>query len=190
MIPFVKPDITVINRVIYYSTLLRDIRITLLQLRKTMIMIRGLGLTIPSFNDLNNIEVQLIRRMQEIEAICKQLLQPLFEGINFGHEYLNHWAIPMSDVEKGYCELEEILQFKDHRPILFGRKFILLLQDYEDTTLGKFYGGELIELSKAIHFIEKIPGKVNNKKKGLYDAIRDSIELALRYRTSKTLSNE
>jgi hypothetical protein len=185
---FVKPDSTVIERVIYYSILVRDIRITLLQLRKTKIMMRGLGIMNLNFNDLTENELKLIHHDEEIQNACKQLLLPLFEGIDFGHKYLNHWVIPMSDIKQGYCELEEILQYKSNRPLLFGRKFVLLLGDYTDPTLGKFYSGELIELSKAIHFIDKIPPK-KDKVKGLYDAIRNSITLASRQR-SKIYLNE
>jgi hypothetical protein len=151
-----------------------------------MILIRGLGLTVPSYKDLIEVETELINRANEIQHSCMLLLTPLLEGIDFGHKYLDHWAIPMSDIKNGYCELEEIVQYKEGKPLLFGRKFILLLYDYEDESLGRFYGGELIELSKAIHFIDNIPQK-KDKIRGLYDAIISSIQLASRYKISNKL---
>lgn len=187
---FVKPNQNVIDRVIYYSILRRDIRVSLFQLRKAIIMIRGLRITIVSSPEMRDTEMELIRAVDSLENSCRLLLEPLFEGINFGHKYFNHWSIPMHDIHKGYCELEEIIQYKEDKPVIFGRKYILLLYDYTDSTLGKFYGGELIELSKAIHFIDNIPEK-KDKLKGLYDAITSSIELSMRYhRTSNILSNE
>jgi hypothetical protein len=186
MICFVKPDATAINRVVYYSILLRNIRITLLQLRKTMLLIRGLNITIPSFEDLRDVEQELIHRAEEIQHACRLLLQPLLSGINFGHEKLNHWALSMNDIKCGYCELEEIISYKNDKPETFGKKFILLLSDYEDSTLGKFYSGELIPLEKAIHFVDNIPEK-EDKVKGLYDAMVESITTAMRYRQSKMI---
>jgi hypothetical protein len=186
---FVKPNQTAINRIVYYSILQRDLRVTLLQLRKAMIMLRGLAFTIPSFNDLRAVELELISRSEEVQNNCKLLLLPILGNIDFGHKYLNHWAISMNDIKNGYCELEEIIQYKHGRPLIFGRKYILLLYDYQDSTLGKFYGGEIIELAKAIHFIDNIPPQ-KDKVKGLYDAILNSIELAMRYRTSNTLSHD
>jgi len=189
MIDFVKPDKSVINRVIYYSILIRDIRVTLLQLRKAMIMIRGLRITVPSFSDLREVETELIRRQNEVMQSCMLLLSPLLEGIDFGHKYLNHWVVSMHDIKQGYCELEEIIAYKNDRPNIFGRKYILLFDDYEDSTLGKFYSGELVPLEKAIHFIDNILPK-KDKSKGLYEAVAESINLASRFRTSKLLSNE
>lgn len=183
------PDKTVINRVIYYSIISRDIKITLLQLRKTMIMIRGLGLTVPSYKDLKDVELELMYRANEIENSCRILLSPLFENIDFGHKYLNHWSFSMNDIKEGFCRLEEIVQYKNGKPHIFGRKYILLLHDYIDESLGKFYAGELVSYEKAVHFIDNIPPQ-KDKVKGLYDAIRTSIDIAVRYRTSKPLSNE
>jgi hypothetical protein len=183
MRPFMKPDATVINRVIYYSILIRDIKLTLLELRKTKLLMRGLAIQNLNFNDLTENELKLINNMWEVEKSCRLLLEPLFEGINFGHKYLNHWSLSMSDIRKGFAELEEIKQFKDSRPLIFGRKYILLLYDYTDKSLGKFYAGEVIELEKAIHFIDDIPER-KDKVKGLYDAILNSIQLASRYRNT------
>lgn len=183
---FVKPNQTVIERVIYYSILIRNIRITLLQIRKTMLMVRGLDIQNLTINDLKENELVLLHAIDEIQAACKQMLSPIFENIDFGHDYTNHWAIPMNDIKNGYCELEEIIQFKEGKPIVFGRKYILLLYDYIDPTLGKFYGGELIPLHKAIHFIDNIP-KQQDKVKGLYDAIINSLVLATRTRNSNQL---
>lgn len=180
---FMKPDPTVISRVIYYSILIRDIKITLLKLRETKILMRGLRIQNLNFSDLNDNELKLIHNMEEVEHSCKLLLEPLFEGIDFGHKYLNHWSLAMSDIKKAYAELEEIKQFKDNRPLIFGRKYILLLFDYTDSTLGKFYAGEIIELSKAIHFVDDIPERLD-KVKGLYDAMLNSTQLALRYRNT------
>ena len=181
-----KPNQTVIERVIYYSILIRNIRITLLQIRKTMLMIRGLNIQNLTINDLKENESVLLHSIEEIQTACKQMLVPIFEGIDFGHTYLNHWAIPMSNIKNGYCELEEILQYKEDKPLIFGRRYILLLYDYIDPSLGKFYGGELIELSKAIHFIDNIPQQPD-RVKGLYDAIINSLMLATRTRTSNQL---
>ena len=124
--------------------------------------------------------------MEEVMQSCRLLLFPLLEGIDFGHNYLNHWALSMFDIKQGYCELEEILQYSNNKPKMFGRKYILLLEEYNDLTLGKFYGGELIPLERAIHFINDIPKK-KDKSKGLYEAMVDNITLAMRYRTSKII---
>jgi hypothetical protein len=186
MIDFVKPDPTVIRKVVHYSVLLRNIRLTLLQLRRTMLMIRGLNTTIPNFEDLREVEAQLMRRADEIQSACKLMLQPLLDGKDFGHTRLNHWSLSMGDIKCGFCELEEILAYNDDRPIQFGRKYILLLNDYTDSTLGKFYAGELIPLEKAIHFIDSIPIK-ENRITGLYDAVIRSLEMAMRYRQSNSI---
>ena len=178
-----KTDQSVINRIEYYSILLRDIRITLLQLRITKLMIRGLSMTVPSYSDLNNIESELMRRGEEVQNSCRLLLQPILEGIDFGHAYLNHWAISMIDIRRRYCELEEILQYNgNHIPKRFGRRFILLLDDYEDPDLGIFRSGELIAIATAVHFIDNIPPK-KGKLKGLYEAIVYKTNIATRYRT-------
>lgn len=180
-----KPDQKAIDRIVYYSILLRDIKITLLQLRKAMLMIRGLGLTIPSFEDLRNVEEQLLNRTNEVQHACRLLLEPLLGGIDFGHAKLNHWSLSMNDIKCGYCDLEEIIKYNNNdKPTMFGRKYILLLNDYKDSTLGKFYGGELIPYEKAVHFIVDIPQK-KDKIKGLYDAMIHNIEIAMRFRQSK-----
>lgn len=195
MIPFVKPDSTVIDRVIYYSILQRDIKVSLFQLRQAILMIRGLRISSISSktNELSTLEVELLRTKDELETVTRRLLEPLFEGINFGHAYFNHWTIPMRDLKRGYCELEEIVRYIQHtdKPdeLVYGKKYIMLLHEYNNPTLGKFYAGELIELSKAIHFIDLIPEQ-KDKQKGLYDAITSSIELSMRYhRTLNTLPN-
>lgn len=181
---FVKSDASVINRVVYYSILLRNLRLSLLQLRFTKLAIRGLGVTVPSYKDLDTVESELMRREIEIQQSCRLLLEPLFNGIDFGHTYLNHWAVSMIDIRRGYCELEEILQYgANNIPKRFGRKFVLLLDDYTDPTLGNFRSGDLIGIATAVHFIDKIPEK-ENKVKGLYDAIINNINLAIRYRKS------
>ncbi len=184
-----KPDKTVINRVIYYSNLTRESKLALFQLRKTMLAIRGLKFTIPSFNDLKDVEIELMRRIEEINMSSKLLLEPLFEGIDFGHKLLNNWTLATTEIEQGYCELEEILQYNMGRPYMYGRRFILLLRDYVDPTLGKFYAGELIELVKASHFILNIP-VIKDTKRGLYNAIIGSIELALRKNIHKSITDE
>lgn len=181
-----KPNQTSINRVIYYSILIRNIKLTLLQLRYTKVLMRGLDIMNLNFNDLNENELKLIHNMDELQNACRLLLFPIFDGIDFGHKYLDHWAIPMNDIKNGYCELEEILQYKEGRPLIFGRKYILLLYDYSDSTLGKFYGGELIELNKAIHFIDNIPLQ-KDKVKGLYDAILTNIAFNIRQHSKNTI---
>ena len=179
---FVKSDASAINRVIYYSVLLRDIKLTLLQLRFTKVAIRNLSLTVPSFNDLNNVESELRRREIEVQQSCKLLLQPILEGIDFGHDYLNHWAVSMIDIRRGYCELEEILRYSNSKPAHFGRRYILLLQDFKDPILGNFVSGNLIDITTAIHFIDRIPEN-KSRPRGLYDAIINNLNLAIRYRT-------
>lgn len=182
---FVKPDTTVMQRVVKLSLLLRSTRISLLQLRHTMLCIRGLSFSIPSYNDLCNVESELMYRELEIHNACRLLLEPIFMGIDFGHRKLGHWAVSIHDIKYGYSELEEILQYGiDNKPIRFGRKFILLFEDFEDKeTLGKFYSGELISMNVAQHFIATIPKK-EDKINGLYDAVVKNFELAARYRQS------
>ena len=108
------------------------------------------------------------------------ILLPLLEGKDFGHRSFNHWAVSMNEIRDGYCEFEEILGYSETKP-MFGRRYILLLRDYEDSTLGKFYGGELIPYSVATHFLSNIPKK-EDKIKGLFDAVIYDIEMAMRYR--------
>ena len=183
-----KPSPTVMHRLEYYSILSRNIKITLLQLRKTKLLIRGLSLTIPSFNDLNDIELELIRRHEEIENASKLLIKPLLEGIDFGNERLDFWTLSMNDIKCGYCELEEILQYDERgRPTKFGKRFIMLISDYNDPILGKFYSGELIPFQTAIHFIDNIPKK-KDKLKGLHDAVIRTIELAARHRAKRVMT--
>jgi len=181
---FVKPDITVINRVIYYSNLTRKARLSLLQLRKAMIMIRGLNFTIPSYNDLQSVEIELMRRLLEIQNASRLLLEPLLEGKDFGHKYFNQWTFSIPEIEQGFCALEEIKGYKDAKPYMYGYKYILLLRDYEDQTLGKFYGGSLIPLTIANNFIDNIPQK-KLASKGLYNALINSFEMALRARINQ-----
>jgi hypothetical protein len=153
-----------------------------------MILIRGLGVTIPSYNDLKDVELELMRRSDEIQNSCKLLLFPLLDGIDFGHNYLNHWMLSMDDIKCGYSELEEILKYNTQGfPQIFGRRFILLIRDYKDPNLGNFYAGELIDWVKASHFVDEIP-KQSDKVNGLYDALLHSYMVASNYRTSKTLS--
>jgi hypothetical protein len=189
MIPFVRTDASVMRRIVYYSILLRNIKITLLQLRFTKLMISDLGMPIPSYNDLNNVESQLMSREQQMQHSCKLMLLPLFEGINFGHEHLNHWAISMIDIKRGYCELEEILQYDiKHKPKIFGRRFVMLLEDYKDPILGVFRSGELIKISTAIHFIDNIP-ESKDKVKGIFDAMINNMNMAITVRKSMQQSN-
>jgi hypothetical protein len=175
---FVKPDITAINKVIYYSSLTRESKLTLFQLRKTMAALRGLNFSIPSFNDLQNVELELLRRLDEIQHASRLLLEPLLEGKDFGHKYLNNWIFATSEIEQGYCKYEEIKGYKNARPYLYGQNYILLLRDYEDSTLGLFYGGTLINYATAEHFIDAIPFKPWPAK-GIYGTILKTIELAL-----------
>lgn len=177
---YVKPDITVINRIIYYSNLLREARLALFQLRKTKVAIRGLAFTIPDFRNLYDVEMGLMRRIEEIKYASELLLKPLLEGKDFGHKYLNYWSFSITDVEQGYCEYEEILKYKDGKPNIYGNKYILLLRDYPDPTLGLHYGGTLMNFATASHFINDIP-RVQTNTKGLYNAIISSIELPLKY---------
>jgi hypothetical protein len=184
---FVKPEATAISRIEYYSILLRNIKVTLLQLRTTKLLIRGLGFNNPNFSDLDDVEMRLMCRHDEVQNACRLLLEPRFEGINFGHNRLNHWSLSMEDIKCGYCKLEEVIQYDKYgKPTKFGKKFILLLNEYVDPTLGKFYSGELIPIEKAIHFIDDIPEK-KDKVKGLYDAVINSATIAARYRATKQM---
>jgi len=183
---FVKPDITAINRVIYYSSLTRESRLTLFQLRKTIVALRQLNFSIPSFNDLKYVESELIRRMDEIQNASKLLLEPLLEGKDFGHKYLNIWTFSASEIEQGYCKYEEIKGYKNAKPYLYGQNYVLLLRDYEDPTLGLFYGGSLINFTIAEKFIDNIPVKPWPLK-GLYSTISKTIEIALSAPRQKTL---
>jgi hypothetical protein len=187
MIYFVKPDASAIKRIVYYSTLLRDIRLTLLQLRRTKLLIRNLGVTVPSFEDLNDVEVNLLRRAEEVKQASRLLLEPILEGIDFGHKRLDFWCFSVEDIKNGHCKLEEILNYDaSGKPLMFGRRFILLLEDYSDETLGKFYAGELVPLEKAIHFIDKMPVK-ETKVHGLREAMLQNIEEAMKYKRNQTI---
>jgi len=190
MINFVKPSKTAMNRIIYYSILIRNIRLTLLQLRKTMLMIRGLSVSAPHFTDLRDVELNLIHNQLQIQQACKLLIEPLLNGIDFGHKHVDNWSVNMRDIKQGYTELEEIVRYGSKKQSqIYGRKFILLHENFTDSTLGIFYSGELIELQKAIHFIDKIIPK-SDKQKGLYDAMVNTTAMAMRYRTSKLLADE
>ena len=187
---FVKPDATVAERIKTLSILIVRFRITLLQLRKTMLLIRELSLTIPSYKDLQDVETELMSRCTEIEHSLRILMEPILQNIDFGHNRLNHWGVSTEDIRLGYCKLEEVIAYDIYdKPIRFGRKFIVLLNDFTDPTLGKFYSGELIPWSVASNFIDDIP-ESKGKMKGLYDAVIGSIELASRYRAKKHLLHD
>ena len=185
-----KPNETAIDRVIRYSLFLRDVRLTLLQLRKTAFMIRRLDLPTIPFNNLLDVEASLKRTEIEINTKCKLLLEPILRGIDFGHNRLNQWWLSTPEIEKGYCELEQILKYDtNNKPIMFGKQYILLLYDYTDSTLGLFYRGELIPYTTAIHFINNIPKK-KVKIDSLYKVLMQTIETAIKHRSIKYLKND
>lgn len=187
MLDFVKTDKTVVSRLIYLSTLLWKIKLTLLQLRRTMLMIRDLNLMVPNYKDLIEVEMQLIRRQDEIQNSCRLLLSPILMNIDFGHQKLNHWALSTNDIKRGYCELEEILTYNTKgNPVIFGRKYILLLVDHKDPILGEFVAGELLPLVNALAILDNIPEK-KSVATGLYNAVLGSMQIALNYRTSKSI---
>jgi len=181
MIDFVKPDASVVKRLEFYSILMRDIKITLLQLRKTKLMIRGLRISSLTYSDLDEVEMKLIHNLEEVNNSCKRLLHPLLGGFDFGHERLNHWGFSIADIKLGYCKLEEILEYNKNKPVRFGKRFILLLDDYKDPTFGSYAAGDLINIATASHFIDDIPPR-KNVNKGLYQAIIQSMVMAMNYR--------
>lgn len=185
---FVKPDINAINRIIYYSELVRKTKLSLFKLRHTSNCMAGLRFALPSFHHLKYLELELIHAIQETQKASKRLLLPFLEGKDFGHEYLNHWVFSVDEIKNGYCEYTEIISYEKKRPKVFGHRYILLLRDYDDLTLGKFLGGSLLPYSTAVHFIDDIP-KNNVIIHDIYNAITNSIKTALSQPYNK-ISNE
>lgn len=186
-----RPDSKAIERVIYYSYLHRDLNLTILQLRRTKLMLDNLRIFNINPNDLDEIETNLLSRRDELQNAARIIMQPLFENIDFGHSNLNHWVFSTKDIERNYCRLEEILRHKGvvSDPI-YGRSFVMLLEDYTDPSLGKFYCGELINLSVAIHFLDSIP-KRKQRPKNLYDSMTELLMTAMNSkRRTVFLSNE
>ena len=184
-----KPNQTAVDRIIHYSILLWDIKLTLFQLRKTMLLMRNLNFTSPTFKDLTEVEMALKRRETEIQYSCNILLDPLLEHKDFGHKKLGHWSVSVGEIAQGYCEYREILAYDNDKAIEFGKEYILLLTDYEDNVLGKFYKGELIPFTIAQHFIDKIPPR-KIRPKGLYEVLVQTIERAILTRSSKQFDND
>lgn len=188
---FMRPDAKAIDRVIYYSYLNRDLNLTILQLRRTKLMLDNLRIFNINPRDLNDIELSLLSRRDELQNSARLIMEPLFEGIDFGHSELNFWTFSTKDIERNYCRFEEVLRRKGvTNTQIYGRSFIMLLEDYTDPTLGKFYCGELINLSTAAHFLNNIP-KRKHRPKNLYDSMTDLLISAMnKKRRSVFLSNE
>jgi hypothetical protein len=183
---FMKPDINVVIKVTQYSLLIRDLRLTLLQVRRAILMLNNLRIPIHNKEEMRNLESELLYKLEEVERSCKLLLQPVFGGIDFGNDKMNHWHFSSEDIRNGYCRLEEVLHYKNDRPVSFGRRYILLLEDYTDNVLGKFYGGELVPLETAVDFLDNIPVRTE-KVKGVFDAYINNLSLAMSYRTKRLL---
>lgn len=179
-----------INRLIKYSVYLWEIGLTLLQLRRTKNMINAISIiSVPSKDALNDIEMELTHRRDELNKACKNLLLPILQGKNFGHVQLDRYFFGQTELKEGYALYQEIAGFSySGNPTYTGRKYVLLLVDHTDEKLGKFRAGELLDFEIAKYFIGNLyikSGKYRASSKTIFHSMHDTIGLYLKTRGMK-----
>jgi len=139
-------QLTVIQRIIYYSKCILILRIVL----NLGDRIKELLALIPTpFYDFDNYQKstkeQLTDRIKQYETKIRLLLYPLFQGIDFGYiDSDPHWHLTAEDLQRGYLLLEKVEDNPEKNP----DKYIIPLSNYKDNR-NDIREGTLIHFTKV-----------------------------------------
>lgn len=157
-----KKELTVIQKIIYYSKCILQLRIAiLLEIRKIETLAK---IPIPFYsntkNQKENIE-EMEDRIKQYEAKIKFLLYPLFQGINFGYEESDkYWHLTTNDLQRGYLLLEKVEPDSNKNP----DKYVIPLSTYKDNRI-EIREGSLTPYVKVATILSKFKDMQENTPK-------------------------
>jgi hypothetical protein len=176
-----QKELTVIQKIIYYSKCILQLRIAiLLEIRKIETLAK---IPIPFYsntkNQKENIE-EMEDRIKQYEAKIKLLLYPLFQGINFGYEENDkYWHLTVNDLQRGYLLLERVEPDLNKSP----DKYIIPLSTYKDNRV-EIKEGSLTPFVKVATVLNNFKDMQGNtpKIKSYLDNQIEGVELIPRIR--------
>lgn len=120
---------TVIDTIVKYSKDCITMRFSKEHLKKSQLLIRRFpsAFTIPSAPTINTILHEVEMRINEREQDIRKLLEPLFEGHDFGYD--TKFSLSVEDIRSGYIYLVE-KNGDDH---------VILLRPYKNLSTKTIY---------------------------------------------------
>jgi hypothetical protein len=125
---------TVIQRIIRYSKIVLTLKLNKTQLERAFEVSNKIKIRIFSKIYYNIMIQELDSRQFEINNQIRILLEPLFQGVNYGYSNLAHWALSQIEMQNGYILLEHDCIYNEKCKLISGYQCILFLSDYKDTT--------------------------------------------------------
>jgi len=179
-------NMSAIERVIRYSTLIWEIGLTLMQLRRAKLMINTIGIiSNPQSGYIDEIMTSLERRKLELNNACKLLLLPLLQGKDFGHIKLDRFFFGQTEIKDGYAVYELVVGYDSlGLPIRNGQRYVLFLCPYYHPILGKFEEGGLYNFEIVKGFLNEVTPaskKYRRRIRSIFDSMHDTIANALIY---------
>ena len=156
-----KHELTVIQRIIYYSKCILLLKVVLANLEKAKFTLASIDVPFYKFNQCSLEIVNEIKdRIIQYEIKIKLLLSPLFKGNDFGYDLNNtNWHITAEDLQRGYINLEKI-NLTDGN----SERFILLLSNYKDKRFD-IHEGELLPFVKIATILGNLKDTLGNTPK-------------------------
>lgn len=155
-------ELTVIQRILYYSKCILTLKVVLGSLEKANFMLASIPTSFYKFKESYPEVVKELRdRIIQYEIKTKLLLQPLFkgQGNSFGYdESTNNWHLTAEDMQRGYLNLEKTNTDGN------SERFILLLSNYKDKKFD-LHEGELLPFTKVATILGNLKDTLGNTPK-------------------------
>ena len=120
------------SRIILYSKIVLALKLNKIQLINAMRLSSKIDARLATREYYKPMIDEIEMRQREINDQIKKLMQPLFQGLNFGYIEWGQWALSQSEMEKGYARLQlqrnNWSETGNRRP----NYYILFLSDYSD----------------------------------------------------------
>ncbi len=155
-----KPELTIIQKIIYYSKCILTLKISFQILNSFDTTISRIPTPFYKIKDAEKeIKEDISRRIEEYENKIRFLLQPLFLGIDFGYD--KHWYLCAEDMQQGYLLLEKSIEDLSNKE---AELYILSLSNYKDDKFN-IKEGELLPIEKVSKVLDKFKDLQGNTPK-------------------------
>lgn len=156
-----KKELTVIQRILYYSKCILILKIVLGMLEKIKTLLASIPVPFYKTNTaISEIVSEIKDRITQYEIKIKLLLHPLFKGNDFGYDPTNtNWHFTAEDMQRGYLHLEKINSTDGN-----SERFILLLSNYKDSKFD-LHEGDLLPFTKVATILGNLKDTLGNTPK-------------------------
>lgn len=168
----IKQDLSVVDSIIKLSRLILALKLFKLHLIRGKEIYNEIGIVLFYMRDHVNDQINEVDiKIKELGSKVQFLLQPLFQGKNFGFDGFEIWSITAEDMTKGYVILEEIVINGNSEGQ--SSKYVLFLSDHKDKKFN-IKQGSLLPFSEVVSILgnqKNVLGnlpKVNSYLKNLH----------------------